>query len=114
MGELGELERHAAEFAQRNTRIVVVSVESSEAAKKTQADFPHLVVVADTERALSPVAGVIHRETAPDGSDTVAPTTILVDRDGTARWTFRPTRYLTRLSPNELLAAIDQYLPANR
>jgi hypothetical protein len=68
MTELGELERHSAEFARRNTRVVVVSVEGPEDASKTQIDFPHLIMVAD--------AG-----------------------------------FITRLSPDELLAAIDQHLP---
>jgi hypothetical protein len=39
---------------------------------------------------------------------------VLVDRQGTVRWTFRPERFLDRLSPDELLAAIDQHLPAER
>ena len=111
MIELGELERHQAEFAQRNTRVAVISLESVEDAKKTQADFPHLVVVADAARGLSTVADVIHPHSSPEGGDTASPATLLVDRQGTVRWEFRPSRYLTRLSPSELLAAIDRALP---
>jgi len=114
MTELGELERHHEEFAQRNTRVVVISLENAEEAKKTQADFPHLVVVADQGKGLSSVADVIHPHSSPDGGDTAAPATLLVDRQGTVRWEFRPSRYLTRLSPDELLAAIDRSLPTYR
>jgi alkyl hydroperoxide reductase subunit AhpC len=110
MTELGELERHHAEFARRNTRVVVVSVESLEEARKTQTDFPHLVVVADAQRGLSSVADAIHPHSAPGGGDTAAPATLLVDPRGTVRWEYRPSRFLTRLSPDELLAAIDQHL----
>ena len=114
MAELGELERHHAELERRSTRVVVVSVDGPESAQKTQADFPHLLVVADVQKALSSVADVIHRHSAPDGGDTAAPATLLVDRQGIVRWQFRPSRYLTRLSPDELLAAIDQHLPSRR
>ena len=62
-------------------------------------------------RGLSAVADVIHPHSGPDGGDTAAPATLLVDRQGVVRWTFRPSRFLSRLSPEELLAAIDQYLP---
>jgi peroxiredoxin len=113
MTELGELERTQAEFARRNTRVVAVSVEGPEEAAKTQADFPHLVVVADVGRALSSVADVIHPQSGPNGSDTAAPATVLVDRQGTVRWANRPERFLARLSPDQMLAAIDRHLSAD-
>jgi alkyl hydroperoxide reductase subunit AhpC len=112
MIELGELERRHEEFARRNTRVVVVSVEGPDEAKKTQDAFPHLVVVADANRQLSTLADVIHPHSGPGGGDTAAPATLLVDRHGTVRWVYRPDRYLSRLSPDELLAEIDRHLPA--
>jgi alkyl hydroperoxide reductase subunit AhpC len=114
MSELGELESHHAEFTRRNTRIVVVSLERPDEAKKTQADFPHLVVVADAQRALSSLADVIHPRSGPGGDDTAAPATLLVNREGMVRWTYRPERFLSRLSSDELLAAVDEHLPAGR
>ena len=51
MVELGQLERNHQEFEKRKTRVVAVSIEGLDDAKKTQADFPHLVVVADPERS---------------------------------------------------------------
>jgi alkyl hydroperoxide reductase subunit AhpC len=114
MTELGELERNHEEFARRNTRVVVVSLESPEEAAKTERDFKHLTVVADAGRGLSTVADVIHPHSAPDQGDTAAPATLLVDRGGTVRWVYRPERFLGRLSPNELLAAIDQHSSAGR
>ena len=50
---------------------------------------------------------------APDGGDTAAPTTLLVDGGGTVRWTFRPDRFLNRLSPSQVLAAVDKEMPAD-
>jgi peroxiredoxin len=88
MIELGQLEAHHDDFAHRNTRVVVVSVEAREDAAKTQADFPHLVVVSDPEHHLANAVDVIHPHSAPDRSDTTAPTTILIDRQGTVRWLF--------------------------
>lgn len=114
MTELGELEAHQADFARRNTRLVVVSVEGREEAEKTQADFPHLVVVADTERNLASAAGMIHPHAGPHGGDVAAPTTVLIDRQGTVRWLYRSASVLRRLSPGELLAAVDEHLTAGR
>jgi peroxiredoxin len=108
MIELGQLEANWREFEKKNVRVVVVSVQGPEESAATQADFPHLVVVSDSEHKLADAVKVIHRQAAPDGSDTVAPTTILVDGSGTVRWTFRPDRVFTRLSPSQLLAAIDR------
>jgi peroxiredoxin len=113
MTELGQLEAQWQEFEKRKVRVVVVSVEDQETAKATQADYPHLVVVSDAERQLSEAVEVIHRGSALDGGDTAAPTTILIDGSGTVRWTFRPDRVLTRLSPTQLLAAVDREMPAH-
>jgi peroxiredoxin len=112
MIELGQLEVHHADFAKRNTRVVVCSIEGRELAEKTQVDFPHLVVLSDHERQLSNAVKLIHENSAPDGGDSSAPTTILIDRQGQVCWLFRPNLVLRRLSPNELAAAVDQHLPA--
>ena len=54
---------------------------------------------------------VIHAGAGPGRTDTNAPTTFLVDGAGNVRWFFRPNDVLVRLSPDELLAAIDETLP---
>src|SRR5580700_11322816 len=109
MIELGQLERHHEEFDRRNTRVIVSSVEGIEDARKTQEQFPHLVVLADQARGLSEAAGLIHPNSGPDGGDTDAPTTILVDRAGTVRWVYRSPAVFTRLSPGEVEQAIDAH-----
>ena len=113
MIELGELNRHWQEFEKRNVRVVVVSIEDEETARATQADFPHLTVVSDEKRSLAEAVKAIHPRSAPDGGDSAAPTTLLIDGSGTVRWTFRPDRVLTRLTPSQLLAAIDKEMPAD-
>jgi peroxiredoxin len=110
MAELGELERNHAEFDRRDTRIVVISVEGTEDAKKTQAAFPHLIVVSDVRRGLSSAAGVLP-VAAPPGGGIASPTTLLLDRLGTVRWAYR---YFGPLSPNEMLAAINEHLAVGR
>jgi peroxiredoxin len=110
MIELGELEKNHAEFAKRNTRVVVVSIEGREDAEKTRAQFPHLTVVADDKRSLAKAVDLIHVNSNPNGGDTTAPTTILIDRKGDVKWLYRSERVITRLSPEELLAAVDKYL----
>jgi peroxiredoxin len=90
--------------------VIVVSVEGHEDARKTQADFPHLTVLSDEGRGLSEAAGLIHPRAAPDGGDAEVPTTILLDRRGIVRWLYRSPTVIARLSPDQLLQAIDQKL----
>ena len=107
MIELGQLEQRHKDFARRDTRVIVVSMEGTEDAKKTQADFPHLIVLADDGRGLSDAAQLVHQGAAPDGKDADAPTTIIVDRRGMVRWVYRPRAVIGRLSPDDVLQAID-------
>jgi peroxiredoxin len=109
MIELGQLERRHEDFARRNTRVLVVSMEGLEDAKKTQADFPHLLVLADEGRGLSEAMELVDPHAAPDGRDADVPTTILVDRHGTVRWIHR-SGVISRLSPDEVLQAVDQHV----
>ncbi len=111
MIELGQLERRNEDFARRNTRVIAVSMEGPDDARKTQADFPHLLVLADEGRGLSEAAVLVHAHARPNGDDADAPTTILVDRQGTVRWFFRPSVVIARLSPDDVLQAIDAHMP---
>jgi alkyl hydroperoxide reductase subunit AhpC len=111
MTELVQLEAAHEQFAERDTRVVVISLEGLDDAQATQQQFPHLVVVSDANRSLAEAVEVIHPNSSIHGGDTTAPTTLLVDRGGIVRWLFRPDRFLTRLSPPELLQAIDAHMP---
>jgi peroxiredoxin len=111
MIELGQLEGAHQEFEKRKARVVAVSLDDLETSRETQADFPHLVVVADKDRKMTEALQVLHPNSGHDGGDTVAPTTVVVDGSGTVRWVFRPGRFLTRLRPAEVLAALDEHLP---
>ena len=111
MIELGELEANWQEFDKRKVRVFVVSLEDQEKARATKAQFPHLTVVSDKDRKLTEAVAAIHPHSDLDGGDTAAPTTLLIDGKGTVRWTFRPDRVLTRLSPSRLLAEVDKEMP---
>jgi peroxiredoxin len=110
MAELGQLEKAHQEFDKRQARVIVASLDDQETSAATQADFPHLLVLSDKDRGLVNAVQVIHEKSSPDGGDSAAPTTIIVDGDGTVRWTFRPDRFLRRLSPAEVVAALDGQL----
>lgn len=110
MIELRELNARHSDFKDRNVRVVAVSIDDKEDAVKSQTQFPHLTIVADTDEKLTNAAAVLHKQANPDGKDAAAPTTILIDKSGTVRWLFRPEGALRRLSPDELLAAIDREL----
>ena len=110
MIELGELEGRHEDFARRDTRVIVVSMEGLEDAKRTQTDFPHLLVLADESRGLSDAVGLVHARAAPDGRDADTPTTIFINRAGTVRWLYRSPEIIARLSPDEVLRAVEQHL----
>jgi peroxiredoxin len=110
MIELGELEAKHEQFEKRRARVVVISMEDQETAQATQKDFPHLVVVADANRNVANALEVVHPNSAADGADTAAPTTVIVDGNGVVRWVFRPDRIFRRLSPAEVLEALDTHV----
>lgn len=110
MIELGQLEAKHADFEKRKATVVVASLENQETARLTQADFPHLVVVADAEHKLADALAVIQTGAGLGGSDTNAPTTVLVDGNGIVRWVFRPDNFFRRLSPDEVLQALDEHV----
>src|SRR5260370_39794948 len=108
MIELGQLEKHHEEFARRNTRVIVISVEEPGEAKKTQDQFPHLLVLADHTRDLTEKAKLIHTRAAPDGSDAATPTTFVADRQGILRWGYRSREGIARLAPEEGIQPVAQ------
>ena len=108
MVELGQLEKHHDEFAKRNVRVIVISNDKQTTAQATQSDFPHLVVVSDSDQNMAKALQVIHSAAGATGDDTNVPTTFLVDGTGHVRRMLRQERFLARYSPNEVLAAIDE------
>jgi peroxiredoxin len=109
MIELGELEKQHADFASRKVRIVAVSNDDLETSQKTQAKCPHLVIASDADQAMARAFSVIQPGMGHDGTDTNAPTTFFVGGDGKVRWIFRANTFFVRLSPDELLKAIDEH-----
>jgi peroxiredoxin len=110
MIELGQLEAHHDEFAKRRSRVVAVSVDSLDDSRKTKQDFPHLVIVADSDHKLVDAVEVLHPGAGEHGEDVAAPTTILVDKHGVVRALFRPANVGSRLSASEVLAMVDRNL----
>ena len=108
MAELGELEKRHQDFDQKHVRVIAISNDDQKTSQATQADFPHLVVVSDADQNMARAIEVIHAGMGPRGDDTNAPTTFLVDGKGAVRWFARRERFIVRLTPDELLAAIDQ------
>jgi peroxiredoxin len=112
MAELGQLERRHEDFDKHNTRVVVVSVEGIDDAQKTHERFPDLLVLSDEKHGLTDAVKVTHPHAGPGDADIDAPTTIWVDRKGIVRWLYRSDSVASRLSPDEVLQAVDQYLSA--
>jgi peroxiredoxin len=108
MVELGQLEGHERQFADKRIRVVVVSNDDLVTARITQSEFPHLIVVSDADQAIAKAMEVIHKGAGREGSDTNAPTTFLIDGQGRVQWFFRPDRFIERLSADELLKSIER------
>jgi peroxiredoxin len=108
MIELGELEKRHEDFARRNVRVVVVSNDAPEIARLNQADLPHLIVVSDAQQAVAGSMQILHRGAGPQGTDTNAPATFLVDGNGVVRRLLQPNHFMTRYSPDQVLAAVDE------
>jgi peroxiredoxin len=110
--ELRGLDRRYEDFARRKTRVVAVSLADTRFAREMQVTFPHLVVVSDWGGNVSEAAGLLPLRTVSGYRETtVVRTTILIDRGGTVRWLYRPRHGLERLSPDEVLRAIDSHIP---
>jgi len=112
MHELDQLDQQHTAFAQRKVRVVAVSVDERAEAAQTQQRFPHLMIVSDPAGQMVAAFQSNHPGQGPGGVDVAAPTTFLIDDAGMIRYFFRPDRFLVRQSPEELLAAVDQHLPA--
>ena len=89
---------------------MVASVDGLDDSKWTQSQYPHLVVISDPDAKLVSAVQVKHAGAGNRMQDVAAPTTFLIDKTGVVRWLFRPDTVMRRLSPQELLAAIEKNL----
>jgi peroxiredoxin len=114
MVELGQLEARHEDFAKRNARVVAVSLDNVKESAKTQDKFKDLFIVSDADKSLANAAELIAPQHSPTGGETVAPTTVLIDRGGVVRWVSRKANYLERPTPDEVLAALDEHARGSR
>jgi peroxiredoxin len=112
MLELGQLDAKHEEFAKRNTQVVAVSLDNREESLKTQEQWQHLIVVSDEKENLAKSAELIAPQRSKDGGDTLAPTTVLCDKDGVVRWVSRKDTFLERPAVEDVLKAIDDNIHA--
>jgi peroxiredoxin len=116
MIQLGQLEARHEDFAKRNARVVAVSLDNVEESAKTQDKFKDLVILSDADKSLANAAELIAppQQHSLDGGETLAPTTVLIDRDGVVRWVSRKANYLERPTPDEVLSALDEHAHGSR
>jgi peroxiredoxin len=110
MVELGQLEAHQQDFATRQVRVIAASPDSREDTAKTQAEFPHLLILSDADHKLAEAVNVLGPHRGPDGEMTNSPTTVFIDNKGFVRSIVRPQRFLVRLSAEEVLTKVDESL----
>jgi peroxiredoxin len=113
IAELRELERQHGDFDQKQVKLYVISNDDLTAAKQTQAEMPHLIVLSDADQSAARALQLIHPRASNTGEDTNAPTTILVDDQGKVRWIARNRNFLQRFTTKQLLDVIDQHRPTS-
>jgi peroxiredoxin len=108
MIELGELDRHAADFAARGAKMCAISVDGLEDTKAVQAKFPSILLVSDESQSMSKALGTMHEGAKPGGGDVSAPTTVIVDAQGVVRFLYRPGNVAERIGSQKLLEELDR------
>ena len=90
---------------------MAVTIDIPEEARTLQRRFENVTLYSDTERTLVQSLDIVRQDDfAPGGAESVIPTTLLVDADGTIKWIYRPQSIVRRLGVDELLAAADESL----
>jgi peroxiredoxin len=102
--------RYYDRIREQDVELFAVSVDPPEASealrRRLEADFTFLC---DTEGQVLDLLGIRHRSARmEDGGDIAYPTQVLVDKDGTVRWTYSSSNYRVRATPDEVFAAIDR------
>lgn len=101
--------RYYDRIGAKGVELYAVSVDPPEASealrKRLECDFTFL---SDGDGTVLDLLGVRHRQGRMDGVDIAYPAQILVDEDGTVRWTFNSDNYRMRADPEEIFTAIDQ------
>ncbi len=89
---------------------MAVSNDPQDVAQLTQSDFPHLTIISDDQQVVAKALDMLHPGMGPDGTDTNAPTKVLVDGGGIVRWVYRDENFVERLPAERLLQAADANL----
>ena len=112
MFELQGLQLRSREFAERNTEVVAVAVDSvaenAEVAENLALDYR---VLSDPRLEAIDAYGLRHDD--PEQEKPIAhPASFLIDGDGIIRWRDVTSNYRLRPRPETILAAIDRFQTA--
>ena len=88
-----------------------MSVDPPDASKRLKERLNvQFTFLSDADGKLLDALDIRHRE-GYQGNDIAYPTSILVDSDGTVRWTWESDTYRERATPDEIFAALDALPP---
>lgn len=108
-----QLDRYYAKIAEQGVALFAVSVDPPETSRRLRERLgSRFTFLSDSEGVLLDALGIRHRN-AREGQDIAFPTAVLVDAEGTVRWTFQSDTYRQRARPEDVFAAIAA-LPAAR
>lgn len=106
--ELRSFQHKLAEFEKRGIRVVVISVDTPEASKRSAAKlgctFPMLY---DANADVITRYDLLHRGAGPHKEDISRPGEFLVDANGIVRWVNLTDNIGVRARPEQALAAFD-------
>jgi peroxiredoxin len=111
--ELDQLQKRAGKFQEIGVEVLPVSAdrpeESERVRRKLSSSFRYLC---DVDTHVAENLGLLHVKGHPsDKRDIATPAMILVDREGTISWLFKPRNYRLRADLDEVLEIAHSLFP---
>ncbi len=107
MSELQGLQLSLEEFRRRGVRVVGMVVDPVETNAQLARDAGlEFTILADPDLHTIDAYGLRHRE-GHEGQDIALSASVLLDADGTVRWSHVTPNFRVRPLPGEILAAVD-------
>lgn len=113
MRELGQLQKHLADFEALDVDILGVTMDKAAAIGPNRKKFAldGIDILADTNGDLMDALGLRHQGAGPGGTDVARSASLLFDSEGRLLWMEVTENYRVRPQPEHVLAEVRRALP---